>query len=158
MTRITNRALRRAAPSALLLLPALLSGCFVSDGSPEQPLAVAADYLGAYTLSGDRMIMVQGMPQVDPEWIASLEAESAHDLVRERDTLIEARSFEFRCGCTAERLIEALLGMWGKQPDELFQGDAGVEISCPRCGARWWIDREGFDTELLRRQAGPKAD
>jgi hypothetical protein len=57
MTRIMNRALRRAAPTALLF-SGFLSGCFVSDGSPEQPLAVSADYLGAYTVSGDRMIMV----------------------------------------------------------------------------------------------------
>lgn len=53
----------RAAPAALSFLFACsaLTGCFVSEspgGRSERPLPVEPDYLGTYTLSGDRMIMV----------------------------------------------------------------------------------------------------
>jgi molecular chaperone Hsp33 len=110
-----------------------------------------------FELQADEMIMVQGLPQVDRSWIDSLSAESSHGLVRDRETLIESRSFAFRCGCTADRLAEALVGVWGEKPQELFQGEDGVEISCPRCGGRWWMDRERFDAERTRHRGSDRA-
>ena len=43
-------------------------------------------------------------------------------------------------------MLGVVRAVWGKQPDELFQGDDGVEALCPRCGTRWWLTRELFDT------------
>ena len=110
-----------------------------------------------FELENDEMIMVQGLPQVDVAWIEALDPQSSLALVQGRQSLIESRHFVFRCGCTADRLAEALVGMWGEKPQELFQGEAGVEISCPRCGGRWWMDRERFEAERQRRKNSPPA-
>lgn len=110
-----------------------------------------------FELGQDEMIMVQGLPRVNPQWLQELTPESARQLLRQEETPLDSRSFVFLCGCTADRLADALVGMWSKRPEELFQGDEGVEISCPRCGGRWWIDRDRFEAERLRRSGDKPA-
>lgn len=106
-----------------------------------------------FELEGDEMIMIQSLPQSDPAWILDLEREEAPGCIDHADEVIESRLFEFACGCTAEKLADALLRMWGHRPDDLFEGQEGIEVSCPRCGTRWFIDRGSFDAEWEKHRA-----
>jgi hypothetical protein len=100
-----------------------------------------------FELGGDEMIMIQSLPQSDPSWILELKRTDAPACIEEADEAIESRTFAFACGCTAEKLADALLRMWGHKPDDLFGGQAGIEVSCPRCGTGWFIDRASFDRQ-----------
>ena len=102
-------------------------------------------------LSSTEMVMVQALPGADPQWVAHLDGAAVRQRLADRPEELEQRLFRLYCGCTAERIAETLVGMFLQDPDTLFQGDAGVETHCPRCGARWWIDRELFE----RAAAGP---
>ncbi len=95
-------------------------------------------------LSDEEIVMIQGLPRVDPDWIRSLTREDAAALVAAEVEPVEERTFRFLCGCDGEKVARALTGIWGHDPDELFRGEEGVEVLCPRCGVRWWIDRDSF--------------
>jgi hypothetical protein len=34
--------------------------------------------------------------------------------------------------------------IYASDPGDLFRGEPGVETFCPRCGARWWVERDLF--------------
>ena len=97
-----------------------------------------------FELSNHEMAIVHGLPGCDAEWVDSLTAQDVKPLFAEGGNLDE-KEFNLHCGCTAERVAEALATFWRDKPDELFQGEQGVEGLCPRCGVRWWIDRPLFE-------------
>ncbi len=96
-----------------------------------------------FELEEDRFVQVRGMPGVNREWLLSIAREDLPGLIAE-SMLLEERTFRFECGCTPQRMIEALQGVFASNPDDLFLGDDRVEVTCPRCGRRWWVTREHF--------------
>jgi len=96
-------------------------------------------------LSDTEIAMVQGLPRVDPEWIGSLDRDAVRDLIAESQESVEAKEFRFRCGCDATRVVRAMDRFFSGDTESLFQGDEGVEALCPRCGVRYWIDREFYE-------------
>ena len=54
-------------------------------------------------------------------------------------------------------MIGVVREVFRDNPDELFAGDDGVEISCPRCGRRWWVDRARFDGDDSEPAPDPPA-
>ena len=99
-----------------------------------------------FELESDQYLMVLGMPGADREWIAHLDRETAQEHHR-ASSLLEERLLRFECGCTPRKMHAALRRIFGRNPDELFQGEDRVETSCPRCGRRWWVRREQFQRE-----------
>jgi hypothetical protein len=95
-------------------------------------------------------LMLSALPEADAQWLGALRREEALGIAEDDLRPLGEAIFQFRCGCNTERMLEVVRTMFRKAPHELFRGDAGVEISCPRCGRRWWIDRAQFDAE-----AGP---
>jgi hypothetical protein len=100
-------------------------------------------------LSSNEMVMVQLLPGGDPAWIDSLDATAVRELITGAGEDVEHRNFRFHCGCDGARMARTMVAMFRRSPEELFQGDPGVEAACPRCGSRWWIDRELFDRTAL---------
>jgi molecular chaperone Hsp33 len=92
----------------------------------------------------ERFAAVLGLPGVDPDWLKALQVDAARDLVNTATT-IEERSFRFECGCSPARIVEVMRSLFAEKPDELFHHEERVEVFCPRCGRRWWVDREQFD-------------
>jgi redox-regulated HSP33 family molecular chaperone len=88
--------------------------------------------------------MVLAMPGADRSWLASLDAGGVEDLTRD-GKLIEERPFRFECGCSPRKMIRALWSIYENNLDDLFRGDPAVEASCPRCGRRWWINRDQLE-------------
>ena len=100
-----------------------------------------------FELEGDEFIQVASLPGADVDFFPALTRETAGALFEnEENQLLEARPFFFQCGCNPQRMLIALRRMFADDPDEIFQGDPQIEASCPRCGRRWWISREEFDT------------
>ena len=95
-------------------------------------------------LSSSEMAAVYALPGADPDWIRGLDGASIRALRDEAAEPIESRTFSFSCGCDGDRVARALAGMFGEDPEELFQGEPMVEASCPRCGTLWGIDRDFF--------------
>jgi molecular chaperone Hsp33 len=88
-------------------------------------------------------ISIHALPGIDRDWMAALDLASARGLI-ETSPLIEERIFCFECGCTPEKMHQTVHAIFGDRPDELFQGEPSVEVSCPRCGRHWWLSREEF--------------
>jgi len=96
-------------------------------------------------LSDTRMVMVQGLPRADTDWIARLGRPEVEEILAADPEAVETRSFRLHCGCDGDRMARALVQFFRHDPEQLFDGDAGAETSCPRCGSRWYIDRELFE-------------
>lgn len=97
-----------------------------------------------FELMEDRFVMVQGLPGVDPRWMQALDRDEVSGLMDGRGFALDERRFRFHCGCNPQKILEALRGIFGADPGELFRDEEQVETFCPRCGRRWWIRRESF--------------
>lgn len=97
------------------------------------------------TLGATRYGFVQGLPDGGRERIAALDAEATAALFAAEHDLLEERTLYFRCGCSPEKVSRALRQIFEGREEELFRSDPGVEVFCPRCGARWWIERAAYD-------------
>ena len=89
--------------------------------------------------------MLQALPDAESEWLANLSREEALGLSEDGLKSLGDTVFRFQCGCNPARMLEVVRKLFRNDPGELFGPDPGVEISCPRCGRRWWIDRAEFD-------------
>jgi molecular chaperone Hsp33 len=98
-----------------------------------------------FELNDVTFALVQGLPGADAEWLASLDRETVGRLLADGLEPIEERAFRFECGCDEEKMLGVLRGVFGRDPEELFRGDATVETFCPRCGHRWTVTRDRFE-------------
>lgn len=90
-------------------------------------------------LPDEEFVLVVAQPGSDIEWMADLTREKIMDLEDKEETkLLETREFRFHCGCTLQKVLPAL-GSWRNRLDELFSGEPSIEITCPRCAARYQI-------------------
>jgi molecular chaperone Hsp33 len=92
-----------------------------------------------------RFVMVLGLPGADKGWMDGLTRESVGGWLEGGLRLLDDPVFRFRCGCTAKKMLRAVRGMFADRPGELFAGEPGVEVLCPRCGTRWWLTRGDFE-------------
>ncbi|MBW2699942.1 MAG: Hsp33 family molecular chaperone HslO [Deltaproteobacteria bacterium] len=97
-------------------------------------------------LGGTNVAFVQGLPRVDRDWLANLDAAQVAALLA-GGTLenVEERHYRFACSCNQETILKVVRGMFLDKAEELFEDDDKVETLCPRCGRKWWISRDEFD-------------
>ena len=93
----------------------------------------------------ESFLMLLALPDADHEWLRRLSRDEAIGVAEDDVKPLGEATFRFQCGCSPERMLEVTRNLFRDDPNELFRGDPGVEISCPRCGRRWWIDRAQFD-------------
>jgi molecular chaperone Hsp33 len=98
-----------------------------------------------FEIDDESYLLLRGLPDVDHEWLARLSRDEAIGISEDDLRSLGETTYRFQCGCNPERMMEVVRKMFREDPSELFRGDAGVEVSCPRCGRRWWIDRAAFD-------------
>jgi len=95
-----------------------------------------------FQLDDENYVLIAAQPDYDEEWFEALTPEIAAKIVEDEETKqLETRKFEFRCGCSVERILPTL-NAWKEKPDELFQGADEIKIQCPRCGASYTVTRE----------------
>lgn len=94
----------------------------------------------------DRFAVVKALPGADLQALADLAREEAEDRISHAEPSLDKREFAFRCHCDALRILDLLRGIFAKNPDDLFHGQATVQTQCPRCGALWEVERRDFDS------------
>jgi len=93
----------------------------------------------AFRLDDENYALLAAQPDADLEWLASLTKEDVEKITENEQTkLLETRKFRFNCGCSVEKILPALAG-YKNNKEELFQGDPAIEVSCPRCGAKYVV-------------------
>jgi molecular chaperone Hsp33 len=97
-----------------------------------------------FEITDEEFVMLVGLPETDPEWLAGLPREEAIGISGDRLRLLDEQVYRFQCGCSREKILDTVRTMFSSSPEELFKGEAGVEVFCPRCARRWWVDREDF--------------
>ena len=97
-------------------------------------------------LGGANRAFVQGLPRVDRDWLAGLDAAQVEALLAGgTPEKVEERRYRFVCSCNQETILKVVLGIFRDKAEELFMDDDKVETFCPRCGRKWWISRDEFD-------------
>lgn len=90
-------------------------------------------------LPDEEYILIVAQPDADIEWLADLSVDKMLVLESAEQTkLLETRKFHFHCGCTLEKILP-VLGSWKSNLDDLFEGEDHIEISCPRCAAKYIV-------------------
>jgi molecular chaperone Hsp33 len=87
-------------------------------------------------------VMLLGLPGVDWAAISALSREEGLALADQVPRFLDERVFRFLCGCNFETIREVIGTLFHDKLDQLFQGEEGVEVFCPRCGRRWWLTRK----------------
>lgn len=93
----------------------------------------------AFRLADDNYAILAAQPDADLEWLNSLTDEDIPNITETEETkVLETRKFRFHCGCSVEKILPALAG-YKDDKEALFQGDPVIEVSCPRCAAKYFI-------------------
>jgi molecular chaperone Hsp33 len=98
-----------------------------------------------FEVAGGDFMIVQGLPRVDRDWLAGLDAAAAAAIEQAAGETIETRRYRWRCGCNSHKMLSVMRSMFGEQPGELFGDQPEVEVRCPRCGRRWLVARQEFE-------------
>lgn len=103
--------------------------------------------------SEETFVLVTAQPDCDEQWLRELSDESIRQLDdSETLSLLEKRCYGFACGCDLDRILPALATLTAPLIDDLYGEDDVVTIQCPRCGARFPLERT--DLEAFLREAG----
>lgn len=97
-----------------------------------------------HRIQNDEFALIRGLPQVDQDWLRSLDAKKTRDYLENEFTQTDERIYRFRCGCNFKTILKVVRGMYKDNAEELFLGEEKVEVSCPRCGRYWWLSRKEF--------------
>ena len=99
--------------------------------------------------SVEDFVMVSAQPGCDLAWFEALNEDAVRALDQtETLSLLEQRRYRWECGCSQERMFAVLAPVMRTDPEGLFGEDPLVRISCPRCGARHTITREGLEAYI----------
>jgi molecular chaperone Hsp33 len=99
--------------------------------------------------SVEDFVMVSAQPGCDLAWFDSLDEDMVRRLDQEETlSLLEERRYRFECGCSQDRMFAVLAPIMRSNPEDLFGEDPLVRMSCPRCGARHTITREGLEAYM----------
>jgi molecular chaperone Hsp33 len=97
-----------------------------------------------WEITDEEFVMFVGLPETDPQWLAGLSREEAIGISADGLRLLDEQVFRFQCGCSREKILETVRTMFATNPEQLFDGEAEVEVFCPRCARRWQLGREDF--------------
>lgn len=128
---------------------------------PEAFRAAEAFYLQSeqrpahfFTLAPEEFALVGTHPDCDLAWFGALGADQVRTLDQtETVSTLERRRYEWRCGCSQEKLLRVLAPVARKTPEDLFGDDPSAQVSCPRCAARHVITREAMEAYLAQHPA-----
>ena len=97
----------------------------------------------------EEFVCVTAQPDCDLEWLQGLDDTAIRSLdQREALSLLETRYYQYRCGCSLERLFPTFASFSNDALDELYQEDEVLKIQCPRCGIRYAMTREALEAFL----------
>jgi molecular chaperone Hsp33 len=95
-----------------------------------------------FEVDDDESVMLLGLPDLDPDRLFAFTREEGIRIANEATRTLDEKTFRFQCGCNIETMREVMSGLFRDDPEDLFRGEEGVEVFCPRCARRWWITRD----------------
>ena len=97
-------------------------------------------------------VMVSAHPDCDMAWFGALDDAAIRTMdQRETLTLLEKRHYRWECGCNERRMMDILSAPMKQDADALFGDEPLIRMSCPRCGARYMITREGMEAHIVAK-------
>jgi len=100
-----------------------------------------------FEITEDEFAMLVGLPETDDAWLERLARDDAIAVARRDLHPLDERVYRFRCGCSPGKIHGVVRSLFPRGFDELFRGEDGVEVFCPRCGRRWWVERSELEDE-----------
>ena len=99
--------------------------------------------------SEEDYVMVTAQPDCDLEWFAALTPEAIRTLDKTEElSLLERRFYQWKCGCTQERMMSVLKPVMAQDPEGLFGSESVLRMRCRRCGWRYVITRESLEAYM----------
>jgi molecular chaperone Hsp33 len=95
-----------------------------------------------FEASDSEFVMLLGLPGIDAQAMQKLTREEGIALADSAPRPLDERIFRFQCGCNFETMREVVGTLFREKEDELFRGEAEVEVFCPRCGHRWRVTKK----------------
>lgn len=106
-----------------------------------------------FKLGEEEFAMITAQPDCDLEWFEQLDDGKVAQLEKSEELrLLEKRFYSWQCGCNMERIYQMLAVPMRTDPEALFEGDSSLRISCPRCGVKYLVTREGLEAFLLKQK------
>ena len=96
----------------------------------------------AFRLEDENFVLVAAQPDCDLEWFEALDEKAVAEIdSKEQIKVLETRRFRFHCGCTIDKILP-ILGGWKDRLDDLFEEAEFINIQCPRCAAKYEVNRD----------------
>ena len=96
----------------------------------------------AFRLEDENFVLVAAQPDCDLEWFEGLDEKAVAEIdSKEQIKVLETRRFRFHCGCTIDKILP-ILGGWKDRLDDLFEEAEFINIQCPRCAAKYEVNRD----------------
>lgn len=102
-----------------------------------------------FRLGPEEFVMISAQPGCDLAWLEALDLDAVRALdQQETVSLLEQRLYHWECGCSQGRMFDVLAPIMRSDPEGLFGEEESIRMSCPRCGARYVITREGLEAHV----------
>lgn len=106
-----------------------------------------------FETDSEEFVMVTSQPDCDLDWLRGLGQEDIKKIAEKEElSLLERRFYQWRCGCSHERILDLLAPAMREDPGSLFGEEDLIRVHCPRCGARHAITREALEARLKDAQ------
>lgn len=96
-------------------------------------------------LGGDSFAALAAQPDCDTAWLESVSSADITALISDGPKRpMEFRRYGFCCGCTPEKIANAIGGALSGKLEEIYGQDSHINVDCPRCGLRHELPRGLF--------------
>lgn len=107
-----------------------------------------------FRLAEEEFAIVCSHPDCDEAWFNALDAATVAKIPQTESLgLLESRRYRWECGCSERKIMGVLAPAMRASPETLFDGEASVQVRCPRCGAKYIVTREALEA-FLEGQGG----
>jgi hypothetical protein len=124
---------------------------YVSCDSSDIPAMVEAFYQQSeqrpirikVSSTSDTAVGLAALPGYDPEWFRAADIDELVASSGQLDkTEMRNCAFTFTCDCSPEKLLPFFRTLAPETLHELYGDDESLQITCPRCGKQFTIDRD----------------
>ena len=111
-----------------------------------------------FHLGEDEFAMLVSHPDCDLPWFKALDIAGVKALAR-TETLarIDRRLYRWFCGCTHQKILEAIAPAFRSDPEGIFGEGESIRVQCPRCAAAHILTREAMEAYLAQAPKGSEA-
>ncbi|MBI2518303.1 MAG: Hsp33 family molecular chaperone HslO [Opitutae bacterium] len=108
-----------------------------------------------FDLGDDHFALLISHPDCDEAWLKAVDGAAVKQLGgKETLARIERRLYQWRCGCTQQKILTALAPAAHADMGELFGEGESIHVQCPRCAAGHVITREAMEAVLAHLRPG----